>query len=1003
MKGKTTKRHDRRRKLATALILGAMGATAAEPAFAQDIQQISDERIEFDIAAQPLSSALSEFARQAQVNALYYSEDLRRLSSPQLRGSYTRQQALDLLLARSGYNGRISGGNLVLVEEQSSRPQQESAATNGAEPLQSAETAVDRRPADDAVIVTGTRIRGQAPVGVNVVTLDRGAIEASGRSTLQDVLQTLPQNFPGSQGELTQLGALNASRNLAFGSTVDLRGLGADATLALVNGRRLAPAGYGNFTDISVVPLAAVQRIEVLPDGASATYGSDAVGGVVNVVTRSDYEGAETSVRIGAADAMDEQSASQLYGAGWDSGHLTLAYAYRHRDALAAADRDITRDSDLTRFGGSDFSRIGGNPGTIIRVGSQTVSIPIPEGQNGTSLSQADLVAGPGYRHNENQGDFLLPEQTTHSVFAAIRQDVGARTSLFADLIATSREGYAERAQLSANLVVPASNAYRQANGLFSGSSPITIAYWMGEDLGPITIETETRAIAAAFGARIDLWTGWQGELSLAEARHEDESATRNQFESSGGIVAALASSDLALAFNPFGDGSNTNPAVLPRLTVDSLFATDSRITTWNAKAEGPLLALPGGDLRLAIGAERRDERFRLDRELVRFSGTTDDFVQSPGERTTDALFVEVFAPLVGPDNALLLVHALTLSLSVRRESPSDFEASTTPRYGVRWQPIADLTLRGAWGQSFKAPQFQQMLGGIGGSLATATAAQDPLATNGSTGILTLSGSNPNLAPERADVWTAGFDYRPAWLQGFSLEASYFDVDFSGRIAAPPTPLSALSNPQGLEHVLFRDPSPSQIEAYLALADQITGAMPADGIELIYDRRLTNLATLRVRGVDLSTAYEFATPIGDFTARLSASGLLQYESINTPGAAAIDVLDTLYNPVDWRGRASLSWRHAAWSAALSLSYLDDYRDNASTPARRISSWTTADLRLGHEWRRTDGGPGTLLALSVQNLFDEDPPFANSSIGYAFDSSNASPVGRFIAIELRQSW
>lgn len=110
MKGKTTKRHDRQRKLATALILSAMGAVAAEPAHAQDLQQISDERIEFDIAAQPLSSALSEYARQARVNALYFSDDLRGLSSPALRGSYTRQQALDLLLAHSGYNGRINGG-----------------------------------------------------------------------------------------------------------------------------------------------------------------------------------------------------------------------------------------------------------------------------------------------------------------------------------------------------------------------------------------------------------------------------------------------------------------------------------------------------------------------------------------------------------------------------------------------------------------------------------------------------------------------------------------------------------------------------------------------------------------------------------------------------------------------------------------------------------------------------------------------------------------------------
>lgn len=248
MKGKTTKRDERRRKLASALIIGAMGGVAAQPALAQHIQQISDERIEFEIAAQPLSSALSEFARQARVNALYFSDDLRGLSAPQLRGSYTRQQALDLLLARSGYNGRISGGNLVLAQEQSSRPQRESAAS-GAETTQASNVANGGTEDEEEIVVTGTRIRGAVPAGANLLTLDRGNIEESGRTTVQDLLQTLPQVFPGSQGELTQLNSTAPGNNIALGSTVDLRGLGSDATLTLLNGRRLAPAGLGNFVD----------------------------------------------------------------------------------------------------------------------------------------------------------------------------------------------------------------------------------------------------------------------------------------------------------------------------------------------------------------------------------------------------------------------------------------------------------------------------------------------------------------------------------------------------------------------------------------------------------------------------------------------------------------------------------------------------------------------------------------------------------------------------------
>ena len=300
--GKRPKREKRQRKLATALILSAMGAVAAEPALAHDLQQISaDERVQFDIAAQPLSAALSEFARQARVNALYFSDDLRGLSSPPLRGSFTRQQALDLLLARSGYSGRISGGNLVLAQEQSARPQQDSAANSGAETAQPASTTADDEAVpDEEIVVTGSRIRGAAPVGANLVTIDRNDIEESGRSTVQDVLGLVSQNFTGGTFETTQQGGPEHNANRSFSSSINLRGLGPGSTLSLVNGRRVAPAGLGHFVDVSTIPLAAVERVEVLADGASAAYGSDAVGGVVNFILRGDFEGAETSLRFGS-------------------------------------------------------------------------------------------------------------------------------------------------------------------------------------------------------------------------------------------------------------------------------------------------------------------------------------------------------------------------------------------------------------------------------------------------------------------------------------------------------------------------------------------------------------------------------------------------------------------------------------------------------------------------------------------------------------------------------
>lgn len=1003
MKGKTTKRDDRRRKLATALILGAMGATAAEPAFAQDIQQISDERIEFDIAAQPLSSALSEFARQARVNALYFSDDLRRLHSPQLRGSYTRQQALDLLLARSGYNGRISGGNLVLAQEQSSRPQQESAAS-GAE----AQTSTDERSSGDEeeIVVTGTRIRGAAPAGSHVITIDREEIDRTGRGTVQDVLQTLPQNFAGSQNEATQEGTQNARSNFTYGSTVDLRGLGADATLTLVDGHRLAPAGVGGHIDISTIPLSAVERVEVLADGASAAYGADAVAGVVNIILRDDFDGAETGLRFGATSqgGASERAFYQLLGASWRTGQIMGAYEYRARDELNMRDRPFLATADFTDRGGTDFRGTRSNPGNIIRIGATTVSLPIPEGQDGTSLSQSDLVTGQLNRNEINELAFFLPRQEAQSFFVRGRQELTPSLELYGRVIGSERDVYLEREQLFANLIVPESNYYRQLNGLFLGQGNLTVSYYLGDDLGPIVNRAEIRAWSGVGGLRYEVGdSDWVIDGSFAYA-HSEEAIFNENFYNSAAAGPALASGNVATAFNPFADGSNTPASVLTGLTFDIETFNDAETIVSQVQADGPLWRIWGGDIRLAVGIERRDERFEIVRREVYPSGPVNQFIQDPGERTIDALFAEVNVPLINADNNVPLVHALTISASVRHEDASDYGDSTTPRFGVRWALTPNFALRASWGQSFKGPQFSQMLGDIVLSYATATPAQDPLADNGSTGVLTVGGSNGDLRPETAENWTAGFDYSPSWANGLNLRATYFDIDFSDRIFSPGNILSVLANPVGYQSILFRDPSQALIDQYLALGAPPTGSLPADGIELIIDRRLVNLSSQRIRGVDLSADTSFDTSWGEFGLFINASGMLEFEQVLIPGAAPVDMRNVVNGVIDWRFRAGINYQLNDWSLGATANYANGYRDTLSLPNRDVDSQTTWDLRLARTWRGQDSdGPALLMSLNVINAFDEDPPFVNNPTGYAFDASNASPLGRVVSLELRQRW
>lgn len=990
------RRNGARAFLAAALasVSGLAWTTPAHAQAGDRVAPAAHAALDYDIPAQPLSSALVRFAQTSRLQVLFAQESVDGLTSRPLHGRFTPEDALRALLPDGAPRIEVSGDRIVETPAPPTRT--EGAVTTG-----------------DEIVVTGTRIRNAAPVGANLTTLDRDAIDATGHATIEGVLHTLPQNFPGSQNELTQLGALDGKLNIAFGSTVDLRGIGADATLTLVNGRRLAPAGFGNFVDVSAIPLAAVERVEVLADGASATYGSDAVGGVVNIILRDSFEGAETSLRYGTVTEgrSEEFGAAQVFGTAWTGGHIVAGYEYRDRGALAARDRARAADSDLRRFGGSNYSSRNASPGNITRIGATPVTLAIPAGQDGTALRQSDLIVGGVNFQNRYAGTDLLPDQTSHGLFVSAHQDIADGISVFLDAVASRRDASATATQVGASIVVPETNAWRARNALFVGQGPLTLSYNFGGDIGPLRYDTRADTLSLATGLTLDLAGGWQIQPALAWGDHTDQVFFHNAFDTAGPFTAALASSDIATAFNPFGDGGANSAAVLRPLLFSQTTENASEITAFSVKADGPLGEIFGDVWRMAIGAEWRKETFSITRFDRRATGAiVPGSVPAPGARTTDALFAELYAPLVSPGDHVPLVEALTLSLSARREQSDDYGAATTPKAGLSWRLTPSLLVRATWGKSFKAPQFVQTLGAIGGTLTTLSPANDPFATNGATGALLLSGSNKALEPERAESWTAGVEFR-AGDKGPQFKATYFDIDFANRIGAPGTISTAIRNAPSFAGYLIRNPSADQIAAYLAIPDRVTGTTPAEGVELIWDERLTNLASLRVRGLDLSADWTIDTRYGALSLFASASALLDYRTQPNRLASGVNLLDTVSNPVDWRGRFGAAWRTPRWDAGLTVTYLDDYLDTFSTPTRAIEAWTTADLRLSRRFGRDDDAAGdsasargeTRLTLSVRNLFDAEPPFANNVPGIGYDPLNADPIGRVMSLDLRRRW
>jgi iron complex outermembrane receptor protein len=283
-------------------------------------------------------------------------------------------------------------------------------------------------PADNQVVVTGSRIRGVAPVGSPVISVTRADIDNSGATSTAQMLQEVPQvsNLGVSDSSRGQAGG---SGNISYGSSVNLRGIGPYATLTLVNGHRVVPQGTtGSGVDPSVIPMLALQRVEVVADGASAIYGSDAVAGVVNLITRRNVKGVEAFARYGTGDGYKEYQAGLLAGTEWKGGQAVLTFQHDTRGALSGLDRDFYT-GDLRARGGGDFRSNQCQPGNII---INNVPYAIPAG-GVTAANRGALVAGTQNMCDNLKTFDLLPRQERNSAAFTFNQDLGNGFAMYAD------------------------------------------------------------------------------------------------------------------------------------------------------------------------------------------------------------------------------------------------------------------------------------------------------------------------------------------------------------------------------------------------------------------------------------------------------------------------------------------------------------------------------------------------------------------------------------------
>lgn len=971
--------------LATGCAIGALCPVAAH---AQ-----TDQR-EYDIAAQPLGDALREYSEISGRQILFATDLVKGRRSTSVRGRMSSDRALSRLLAGSGLLPELVDGALILR------------AGNGA----AADNGSTESGADGAIVVTGSRIRGAGPTGSPVVTIDREAIEKSGYGTVQQILQSLPQAFMGGSNETTT-GATTRNgtgNDSTLGSSINLRGLGTNSTLVLIDGARPALGGTGGLlADISLIPMTAVERIEVLTDGASAIYGADAVAGVVNVRLRNRFEGAETILRAGTADGdMTEMQFSQLLGKKWSGGHFVLAYQYSDRGALSASERDFARE-DLRPFGGPDYRSIYASPGTIRAANGLLFGIPV--GQNGRALTAAQLLPGVQNRRDNRADTDILPRQRVHSLYAAGEFDITDSLTFRANVLAAQRS-FSRLSNVTSlrTARVPVTNPF-YVDPIGTGQ-PVQVTYNFVNDVGPQINNGRVRAISTSAGLEKGLGE-WRVQFGGSFGIQKGKAFSRNLVNSAR-LAVALADTNPATSFNAFGDGTANNQATIDYIRGSIETIDDYR--TWSAalRGDGPLFRLPAGDVRLALGAEYRRERYDYFRVLDSSSlaPVAAPYPGFPGPRHVKSIYAELAAPVFGPDNAVPGFHKLDLTVAGRIEDYNQFGRTENPKFSLRWEPVAGIALRGSYGTSFRAPQFDELIGPAL-SLYSTLSVPDPASPTGVSNVLALFGYSQNIRPEKATSWTAGFDIAPPSMPGLKASLTYFDVDYRDRIGTLTEDyLRFLTNRDVFGGVVTDDPPLELVQFYYS---QPTFTNPINiapnEVVAILDGQTRNLAREHQKGIDIDLGYapEFAG--GRLDLGVSGTHIFSIVKQLSPGSVRSDFVGLYASPVKWRLRGRLGWARDGFSANAFVNYTDGYTNQVVVPIEQVSSWTTVDLTLSQRIGGNpdaDSGRGLQLSLAIQNLFDRDPPYVNnksqtSALGY--DPEKASPLGRMISVQAVVRW
>ena len=847
--------------------------------------------------------------------------------------------------------------------------------------------------------VTGSNIRQtDVETALPVQVLTREDIERGGSTTVAELMSKLSANILSFNDQLS-IGSQLLPLARPGQSTVNLRGIGDGSTLVLIDGRRVANYAFdGGAVDVNSIPVAAIDRVEVLKDGASAIYGTDAIGGVVNFILRKDYSGVEMS-GYGAATGQgggDQQQATIAAGFGdlsKDRFNVFATLSYQKDGALSAASRDFTRTGyrpDVGLFGYNAFSFPANVVGPVDLINPAAAAGCAPP-RSFPIVSSPHTVAC-GY-DPQSLADIVPPAERFNALGRATLQ-LTSDLSLFADL-AYSRN----RLELTlpptpissldttggAQVLYPASGPYypssfAAANGI-SGDLDL---WFRTESLGNRLDVVDSHALRAVTGVDGSA-AGWDYSTALVYSRNSQTDDLARGYVSQQRLLQGLATG----LINPFGPSGPEGNALLESSLVNGNYHTATG-TTWlvDAKASRDIARLPGGPLAIAIGAEARKEQLSDDFSPLAQSGdvvTVGDVSSVAGGRRAQALYGEASVPFA---------KGWESQVAVRYDRYSDFGGTVNPKVAIRWQPMSQLVLRSSWGTGFRAPTIYDLYIPVQQIGTTDPRFPDPVRCpvthepgDCSAGFTALAGGNPHLSAETSEQFEAGAVWEP--YAGASVTIDYWKINKSNVI-------QSLSQQQ-----LFSDFGRwAGTNVVRAAVDPAYPVVPGPIVAVFLGNQ--NLGDLRTSGFDVDLQWRGrATSLGRLSFGLNGTYVTTYKLDFGTGQFSSGLGNNdLNGPVPrWRHYASVTWSNGPWSATLAQTFQLGYSEcnqltvdpdtGACNGDRRVGDYSIWDTQA-----RYSGFKNTAIVLGVKNLFNRDPPFTQAGLGFSggYDPVYADPRG-----------